>query len=218
MHGTPPPLALDHITVVATTLEAGIAHVRAHLGITAPAGGAHPRMGTHNHLLRLGDTEFLEIIAIDPAAAPPGRPRWFDLDTPKDHDAALATWVLRTPDLDASLGPAAATAGRPTDITRGDLAWRIAVADDGRLPLDGTFPTLIEWPRDRSGPESHPAARMADLGCRLVSLTVHHPEARIIRDFLGDAFADARVTVSEAGRAALRAEIETPAGRRVIGS
>jgi hypothetical protein len=37
-------------------------------------------MGTHNRLLKLGEGFYLELIAIDPQAPPPGRPRWFGLD------------------------------------------------------------------------------------------------------------------------------------------
>jgi Glyoxalase-like domain len=61
-------LQLDHITVAADTLAAGVAHAEAALGVTIPFGGAHPLMGTHNHLLRLGETLFLEVIAPDPNA------------------------------------------------------------------------------------------------------------------------------------------------------
>jgi hypothetical protein len=42
-------------------------------------------MGTHNRLLAIGSPAFprayLEIIAIDPGATPPQRPRWFGLDS-----------------------------------------------------------------------------------------------------------------------------------------
>ncbi len=73
-------LKLDHITVVARTLEEGAAHIKRQLGIDMPKGGAHPAMGTHNRLLSLGETAFLELIAIDPDATPPSHPRWFNLD------------------------------------------------------------------------------------------------------------------------------------------
>ena len=95
---------LDHITVAAHTLAQGLAYLRDALGIDLPAGGAHPRMATHNHLLRLGDSVFLELIAIDPAAPAPLRPRWFQLDDP-GLQAELAvtprllTWVVRPRDI-----------------------------------------------------------------------------------------------------------------------
>jgi hypothetical protein len=71
---------LDHIVVAAHTMAQGLAYVEALLGVAMAPGGAHPRMATHNHLLRLGDAVFLEVIAIDPAGQKPARPRWFDLD------------------------------------------------------------------------------------------------------------------------------------------
>ena len=49
-HGEMTMTELDHITVAAHTLEHGLAHIRAALGVELPYGGAHPRMATHNHL------------------------------------------------------------------------------------------------------------------------------------------------------------------------
>jgi len=54
--------ALDHLTVAALTLEQGVEHVRRCLGVVVPSGGAHPLMGTHSSLMRLGEAVFLEII------------------------------------------------------------------------------------------------------------------------------------------------------------
>src|SRR5262245_22737988 len=70
---------LDHIAVVAPSLAAGIAYVHDVLGVEPPKGGAHPLMGTHNHLLRLGDDVFLEVIAVDPDGPRPAHRRWFGL-------------------------------------------------------------------------------------------------------------------------------------------
>lgn len=80
-------LALDHITVSARSLAEGVAAVELALGVRAPVGGTHPSMGTHNHLLRLGPSLFLEIIAINPEAPAPARPRWFGLDGASWFDA-----------------------------------------------------------------------------------------------------------------------------------
>ena len=76
---------LDHITVTTFSLEAGTAFVSKALGVSPQPGGEHPRMGTHNFLLRLGDAMFLEVIAPNPAAPAPSRPRWFGLDKLGPH-------------------------------------------------------------------------------------------------------------------------------------
>ena len=73
-------LRLDHLTVIAPTLAEGVAHVRDCLDIDVPFGQRHGYMGTYNHLLQLGDTTYLEIVALDPEGTPPGRARWFGLD------------------------------------------------------------------------------------------------------------------------------------------
>jgi len=207
----PPKLALDHIVVTAPTLEAGIEHVRACLGVEVPPGGAHVQMGTHNRLMRLGEDEFLEIIAVDPAAPAPGRPRWFALDRYRSKPPRLRTWIARTPDLDASLAAAAASVGVATEITRGALSWRISIPDDGSMPLEGAHPMIIEWPG-----APFPGAAMADLGCRLVRLSIEHPNADEIADRLAPVFTDERVTFRESAECRFSAEIQTPHGVRTL--
>jgi hypothetical protein len=95
-------LQLDHLTVVAPDLAEGVAHVRGCLDLDVPFGQRHLYMGTHNHLLQLGDGVYLEIVARDPAAAPQAHRRWFGLDDQRrvraDWDAGrrLRGWVART--------------------------------------------------------------------------------------------------------------------------
>jgi catechol 2,3-dioxygenase-like lactoylglutathione lyase family enzyme len=62
---------LDHLAIVAPDLDSGCAFVSRVLGVDLQPGGAHPRMGTHNRLLRLGPDTYLEVIAIDPSAQRP---------------------------------------------------------------------------------------------------------------------------------------------------
>ena len=50
---------LDHLVVTAPSLEAGAAWVHAQLGLWPHSGGVHERMGTHNLLMRLGETVYL---------------------------------------------------------------------------------------------------------------------------------------------------------------
>jgi len=209
-------LQLDHITVAALDLAEGVAYASERLGIEIPPGGQHPLMGTHNHLLRLADDLFLEVIAPDPAAPAPSRARWFGFDNGATR-AALAksprlwTWVARCADLGAALRHVEGSAGPAVRVSRGNLSWLIGVPDDGAMPFDGAFPTLIEWP---AGP--HAASGMRDLGCSLRRLTVQHPQASQIARQLAPHFNDARVSFEPGATFKLTAEIETPRGLRVI--
>lgn len=206
-----PSFALDHIAVAAGSLAEGVAHVREALGVDMPAGGGHPEMGTHNHLLRLGDGLFLEVIAIDPDAAAPTRPRWFALDRLGAAAPLLATWVLRAVDFDSALASGPEGTGKAIRVSRGGLSWRIAVPDDGSMPFGGAYPTLIEWP-----PGPHPASRMPDLGCALEHLKIEHPDAAAIRNHLDPKFEDARVDIAIGPQPRLVARIATPHGARIL--
>ncbi len=206
----------DHITLAADNLRAGVAHAEAALGVTIPTGGAHPLMGTHNHLLRLGDTLFLEIIAPDPAAGPLSRRRWFGLDDPRLRaelaaSPRLMTWVLATDDMETALREVPHAAGPAVTVTRGDLAWLMSVPDDGSMPFGGAFPTLIQWPL-----VPHPASRMPDLGCSLVSFEIAHPDAELITRSLRPFFDDPRVRFSQATTPSLSATIRTAHGMRQL--
>ena len=79
---------VDHLVVAAHSLEQGADWCQRVLGVASRPGGKHGAMGTHNRLLALSSAayprSYLEIIAIDPDAPAPSRPRWFGLD-----DAAL---------------------------------------------------------------------------------------------------------------------------------
>ncbi len=206
---TPLEWTLDHITVVAETLEDGVRAVKDQLGIDMPTGGKHPKMGTHNCLLALGDALFLEVIAIDPHAPAPTWPRWFNLDQFKGKPR-LETWVLRSQDLQKSLAQAHPESGVATEITRDHLRWLISLAEDGAMPLEGAFPTLIEWPAG----QDHPAAKMTDLGCRLRSLTIEHPKADEILTHVDAQMDMSQIMIKNGPVKKIQAEIETPDGLR----
>jgi hypothetical protein len=202
-------LELDHLAVAAETLEAGRAYVETALGVGMQAGGQHAHFGTHNLLLGLEDGLYLEVIAVDPAVPLPAVPRWFDLDRFAGAPR-LGTWICRCDDLEAGLSKAPPDAGVPVDLARGDLRWRMGVARDGRMPFAGGFPALIQWQG------AHPAARLVPSGCRLRRLMVAHPQAHALREALDRAGAEGLVVIEQAKTIALRAEIETPHGLRVL--
>lgn len=200
-------LRLDHLAVSCTALAEGVAMLEAALGVTMAPGGEHPAFGTHNRLLSLGPDEYLEVIAINPQAPPPDRPRWFDLDR-FAGPPALGHWIAACPDIAAALALAPAGAGVPMALVRGDLRWQMAVPEDGRLPLDEVFPALIEWQGT-----AHPAPRLPDHGIRLTALTLRHGDADALRAALAPLIDDPRIRI-EAGPPGLSARFATPQGER----
>jgi hypothetical protein len=202
-------MRLDHLAVSAMTLEEGVAHVEAALGVALAPGGQHPLMATHNRLLGLGDV-YLEVIAADPAAPPPARPRWFDLDrfsgTPR-----LTNWIAACDDLEAELAQGPDGAGLPVALARGDLRWQMAVPATGRLPFDDAFPALIRWDGTL-----HPAGLLPDAGVRLLRLEIAHPQAADLRAALDGRLADPRVVIVAGPEKAMQASFATPGGTRVL--
>ncbi len=164
-------LSIDHLVISCGRLEEGVAFVEDSLGVTMAPDGQHRDMGTHNRLLGLGGV-YLEVIAVDPMAPAPDRPRWFDLDR-FAGPPRLTNWVARTVALSSALEVAPPGTGVPMELSRGDLVWDIAISDDGSLPFGGAFPGLIDW-----GFSIHPTRSIPDSGFRLKSFSVSHPDSR----------------------------------------
>lgn len=177
-------LALDHLVIAARTLAEGLDWCEATLGLRPEAGGRHAFMGTHNRVFSIASAAFprayAELIAIDLDAPPPMRhARWFDLD-----DAALQRrlaidgpqlvhWVVRCDEIAGVQAEMRAAGVDPGDVQaaerltpQGLLRWRIGVRADGRRPLAGAAPALIEWG------EVHPTDSMPDSGIALQSVRI----------------------------------------------
>lgn len=209
------PIFLDHIAVVAPDLASGTHFVEQALGVPLQTGGQHPRMGTHNKLLRLGDDVYLEVIAVDPAAAAPQRPRWFGLDQLRsDALPRLATWVARTEDIVATRAACVWDAGPIESMTRGALAWRMTVPADGSLPEAGAAPTLMQWDA-----QPHPASVLDDVGCTLQALEIFHPTPDRLQHALDALGLASKVQVhplTVGTSSHLLAHIRTPSGLRTL--
>ncbi|WP_248803217.1 VOC family protein [Pseudomonas sp. MWU13-2100] len=206
---------IDHLAIVAPDLDTGCAFVTGVLGVDLQPGGAHPRMGTHNRLLRLGPELYLEVIAVDPLAERPRRPRWFGLDQlAPDSPARLATWVARTDDIQAVSASCHDILGDVEPMTRGALSWQITIPADGSLPLGGVAPTLIQWAQ-----ATHPASAMQDKGCSLVALDVFHADPEKVRtvlsaiNFSGPVYLHA---LKDTSTPFLVAHIQTPNGLKAL--
>lgn len=202
---------IDHIAVTSPSLEAGAQFIRQRLGVEPQPGGEHTQMGTHNLLLRLGDSLYLEVISPNPEAPAPGRPRWFGLDNLRPESfPALSTWVVRTTDIRKTAAACSESLGAIEPMSRGALDWLITIPADGRIPLDGIAPALIEWHTD-----VHPASKLKDAGLGLLKLELFHPEPERINRLISSIELSGPVFVSAIpARAAphLIAHIKTPKG------
>jgi hypothetical protein len=208
------PSRIDHLIVTAPSLEEGVEHVRHALGVEMQKGGEHALMGTHNFLLRLGQRLYLEVIAANPAAPRPGRPRWFQLDEPDSVRAPrLAAWVASTDDIRAAAAASPVPLGRVEGLSRGNFEWLMTVPDDGKLRLDGLAPTLIQW---RS--KAHPAETLKDLGCSLIRFEGLHPRPEKVDGMLKSIGFEGEFPLSKSEAPRLVAHIATPAGARRLSS
>lgn len=203
---------IDHFAIGAADLDQGVTAVESALGVTVPRGGKHAAMSTHNCVMQAGGESFLEIIAIDPEAPPPGRARWFTLDEAEtqarlDQRPRALCWVVGTDDLDAIVARSPVDLGEVVPFSRGDRTWRLTVPKDGSLPEGGLLPAFIEW-----SPGPHPSSGMQDLGVALHSVQLSHPDPQWLAGVLKRLAVDHLAEVSRGPRSLCFA-LDTPGGR-----
>jgi Glyoxalase-like domain len=213
------PAVVDHLVVAADTLASGVAWCESTLGITPGPGGQHPLMGTHNRLFKIATAQYtqayFEIIAINPDAPAPGRPRWFGLDNPalqnriRSQGPQFIHWVAATTNMSMhrwGLINVGHQPGEPLQISRptpeGLLQWQMLVPGDGQPLCGGALPTLIQWA------SHHPTQGMPSSG-----VTLHSLHARGVPERARDVLRAAAVHVSAAQDGpALTAVLHTPKG------
>ena len=222
---------IDHLVVMAASLEQGVQWCEDTLGITPGTGGEHEKYGTHNRLFKIATPQFplayFEIIAINPAAVIPKRaqvPRWFDMDDAALQKAVaqgprLIHFVSSTEDVKAArhlLRTQGIERGQVVHASRksskGTLNWQITVREDGERLFNGCLPTLIQWgkPEATEPLRLHPRNSLPRSGVTLQSLTVSHPSgAKLQAAFDAIGLADIAI---ETGPANLVASLQTPKG------
>ena len=228
---------IDHLVVVARTLDIGVQWCEATLGITPGAGGDHAHYGTHNRLFKIATPAhplaYFEIIAIDPKAtrsANPQSKRWFDMDDEAlraavAHTPRLVHFVANTTDIRNArnaLKPLGIDPGPAVHASRhsrkGVLQWQITVRDDGQRLFNGAMPSLIQWGKqDAAEPlRLHPRNSLPRSGVTLQSLAVTHPTASKLQ-VAYEAIGLTGIAL-ETGPANLIATLHTPKGTVVLQS
>ncbi|SNT76316.1 VOC family protein [Paracoccus seriniphilus] len=206
---------IDHFVIGADSLEQGEEALQKLLGVTVPRGGKHDAMSTHNCVMQSGNRTFLEILSIDPDAPAPGRVRWFSMDEAEtqqrlaERPRALC-WVVGTDDLDAVVAASPVDLGEVLELSRGGRTWRLTVPRDGHLPEGGLLPAFIEW-----SPGPHPSEGQQDLGVRLTSIVLTHPQPERLTETLAALGVDHLARV-QTGDPAIAFELDSPRGPVVI--
>ena len=222
---------IDHLVVMAASLDQGVQWCEATLGISPGPGGEHEKYGTHNRLFKIASPQFplayFEIIAINPQAVIPKRaqvPRWFDMDdaavqkavaqgprlihfVSSTEDVKSARHLLRTQGIERGQVVQASRKSR-----KGTLNWQITVREDGERLFNGCLPTLIQWgkPEATDPLRLHPRNSLPRSGVTLQGLTVSHPSgAKLQAAFDAIGLADIAI---ETGPANLVASLQTPKG------
>lgn len=203
-------LEIDHFAVSCEALTQGVEYVADFLGVSPEVQGSHPQMGTHNRLLSLGPSVYLEVIAIDTEAPPPDYPRWFDLDN-FSGPPRLTNWICRTSNLQSALTDAPLNTGQPISFEREKYNWDIAVPKDGKLPFSGGFPALIQW---RGA--AHPAPDLPQTAFQFKSVNVMHPQALDLKRSLAKYTIPQNVQVTDRAKLEIQITVETPSGERTL--
>lgn len=167
-------VAFDHILWAVSDLDSGIALFEKLTGVTPVIGGAHPGFGTRNALSSLSQSDYIEVIAPDPAQDLTGTlgGEFAALSVPRLHSFAMSTTDLGA--ISERARAVGVTVEDPVEMSRTTpggvrLNWAIMRLSDERWP--GRLPFFIDW---KGSP--HPATTTSG-GCILNNFTAIDPNA-----------------------------------------
>ncbi|MEM0939827.1 MAG: VOC family protein [Bacteroidota bacterium] len=170
---------IDHIIYTSSNLEKGIKEVEKVFGVSPVYGGQHPHWGTHNSLLSLGESTYLEIIAPNLSLPRPSIGRLFEKNY--TSESKLSTWAVCSENIEGLYNKATKNNLKLGAIEQGNreksdgtlISWRLT--NPYTMPLNGAVPFLIEW-----GKSVHPACTAPKAG-ELLLLEIEHPDPDEVR-------------------------------------
>jgi hypothetical protein len=210
---------IDHIVIGAANLEKATKKVEGLIKTKFSTSGKHSLMATHNRLVRLQNSAYMEIIAIDPSASFPKsctrEKRWFSLDSNKTkRRLSLAPqplcWVVAVNNIEQTASNCGYEPGRITEMSRGDFRWKLTVPDSGELSEGGVLPVLIEWPKGKN-----PADVMPESNLVLKQITLFHPSPNFIEHILSAMDISGPIKI-KFGEPAIQFTFRTPNGNNVL--
>lgn len=204
---------IDHLLYTCPNLEKGIDDMENLLGTRAAIGGRHHKFGTHNAILSLGKSTYLEIVSPCPDLKIPVRGLW--LSQKFQQPPGLSTWAIQS----RAIKQAKENAEKHGSYEMGEiedgsrekedgtvLNWKLT--DPYRLSMEGAIPFIIDW-----ADTPHPAKNSPNAG-ELKSLIITHPSNEILKKWVANM--GVKVTVEKGEYFKMRAQVATESGLVVI--
>jgi hypothetical protein len=163
---------IDHIIWACPDLESGVTAFEEMSGVRAVAGGKHPKLGTHNALMHLGNRCYLEIVAPDPDHD--GGP--WSRSLRELTEPVLLHWVVARPKLSNYTNGLSGLVGGGNKVssisrqhpTLGLLNWQILLLPNHQYGC--LVPFLIDW-----GDSTHPT-ELLEHKCTLRNVRISTPD------------------------------------------
>jgi hypothetical protein len=198
---------LDHVVYAGPSLDRLIEEISDRTGVRPTHGGAHDGLGTHNALLALGQSRYLELLA----PIPGGEERSAFARVIAGLSASkLYMWAVRVMDVEqfVARGEGAGLAmGNAVEMSRtppggSTQHWKLSLG--GADVYSSVLPFGIAWT-----PPGHPSQGLA-AGCRATGMRAEHPEPERIRGALETLGVTLPVRAADA--VSLILDIDAPAG------
>ena len=211
--------AIDHIVIGAADFEKATKKVERLIKADFSSGGKHPLMATHNRLIKLQDSIYMEVISIDPSASMPQfsaqKKRWFSLDSQSTkRRLSLAPqplcWVAAVDNIERAVSHCGYNPGKIIEVTRDDLRWRLTIPKNGELSFGGVLPVLIEWSNGKN-----PAQKMPESNVRLQQLTLFYPNPKKIKGILSKLKILGPINI-ELGEPRIQFSFKTASGKSIV--
>ena len=204
---------IDHIVYAVPNLEEAMQQFEQLTGIAPIFGGYHTTQGTKNALVNLGNSCYLELLAIDKDNTAITPPRWMGIDL--TTTAQVTRWSLKTTDsnrdskivkeYDTSMGK---IQGGQRKMTNGELlVW------DMVMPLPAPRVELIPFMTDWQQSTTHPTLQLPPQ-CELVDLQLIHPMPSTVQPILDKL--ELKLEVVRGEKPTIRVGIQCAAGRITI--
>jgi hypothetical protein len=144
---------LDHLILAVGDLDAAAAALTERTGLAVLPGGVHPRWGTANRIVPLGDA-YLELVTVVDRTVAEGTAfgrAVVSAGVLAEGAAALVGWAVEPEDFEATaerLGVDVVRGRRDTPVG-GTLSWAMAGVDEA---LDHGLPFFLRWDDDTANP------------------------------------------------------------------